>query len=216
MIVVRDTTDFAALNSNQFINEVNDSAIIAQCIEISTSDTICNIHFDSPVDSSEELILDQLIVDHLAHDDLTVYVADTFQMNNVTNCYQVVTRPLTSLVKNISTDILDQWTPYTGNLSGFDISTGIWTCMRDGLYFHNLILTSIGAHLNDKVHIKFIDPTGAFRFGMTNIISDTHTHAFMGNGGYWQAGTQLQLNLECDTSDMDITLMFKVMMIMGA
>lgn len=206
MIVNKLVADFTnGLNNAQFLAEVNLSNIAANCINITTDDLACDVHFDATLDAFELITLDDKITAHVAIADIITVDADTFHISNIDNCYSSASKAAFTLVSGVKTDITG-WSAAVGSMGGFDITTGVWTCPADGIFTHNMHIDSDLVHTNDKIHIQITDTLDAHKFGISNLISSSNPYTFIGTTGYWLAGQTLKLKLLCDTSDMDISL----------
>lgn len=191
----------------------NNVGIVPNCSYIDTNSTDINCWFDSALDIGEQTILENLIINFVKSPIPVDIFADNFGLSNPINNITKYTKNGLLITKNTETLIGGGWTHIIGNLTGFDNTTGEFTCNTNGVYFYNILVKTANAKNNTDIHILCKDASDIVQFGTTNRLSNIvlPTYTFMGNGQMLFVGNKLKFSLEIDTNNISVDLEFKIM-----
>lgn len=97
---------------------------------------------------------------------------------NLTNNIYEGERLNLNIVKNVENDISGLWSNVSGDMTGFDINTGIFTAPEPGVYYMMLKISTVGINNNPEIHILVKDSSDTVLFGTTNKLSTIHEKAY--------------------------------------
>ena len=143
------------LVNHDLLEQLNDSSIAKNCIDVRTIDDLVEIEFDATLDSGEITTMDNIIQNYTYTWPLSIINADQITYNDYNSKFFTVN--IMDLNFTASTPmVLDNWILTSGQLIGFDTINGVMT-FDAGMYMWGMnIITQTGN--NDNVSLRLFNP----------------------------------------------------------
>lgn len=211
--------DFTAgISEHQLMNELNDATL--PCTNVITDDDDCIIYFDSVVIKENVDIIVAAHIPELPTVELTTDVINSniFSLVSPLDVLYVAERDNLIVVAGMENDVAGIWAPLSGNMTGFDTSSGAFTFQTSGIYLMSLQVSTASVNsLNESIHIKIRGPEDVFIAGNTLPLRiTTPTYSRLCYSGMFAAGDAIKYTLEVDSANLTIDAIFSIIKIMSA
>ena len=209
------------IKTYQLLEEINLNVnITPACLDINTYQdeevSQISVCFQIELSTNEQVILENIIINFVPHPDINIISADEYILTNKLKQISKDIKNGLILNTNVMTPIGSGFTHIIGDMTGFDISTGEYTCPNDGIYFYNLLVSTTSQTTNSHIIMQIKNEVDEIIFGTTETLSTTQqiSRTFIGNGGLLFTGNKLKFELMVETANLNINLEFKIFRIM--
>ncbi len=210
-------SDFSGgLDNLQLKTEINnDGTIVPNCPDVTTDDDVVVIHFASALSGAEQTNLDTLVAGYVfAEPESSIQIDEVI----ITNVLDVRLDQLNKSIAFGAERVLDgTWVKTSGDLTGFNLSTGLWTCPSTGIYSYNLSIKIDDVDTNTWLKIKVKNTSDVILYGNDSLLigSALNSYKFIKNCKLLESGDTIKFIIECDVANIECDLAIEIVKLLG-